>query len=505
MNNKCHPEPFGKAQDRKCDRMYNQMKIKIIGAGLAGSEAALQLADSGWNVTLYEMRPKQQTPAHETDRFAEIVCSNSFKSKLLTTASGLLKEEMKMLGCKLLPIAEECSVPAGNALAVDREKFSQKVTKIISDHPNIKIIREEVTELDDELTIVATGPLSSAKLTENLTNMIGEEQLFFFDAIAPIVDAESLDYSIIYRKTRYDKGEADYLNCPFTKEEYYDFVEALNVAQKHEVHEFETEFFQNIKFQFYENCTPIEELAKRGKDTLRFGVMRPVGLEDPKTDKRPFAVIQLRAENTDGTAYNLVGCQTMLKYGEQNKIFRMIPGLQNTEFLRFGSIHRNTYLNAPRIMNVNFSLKAKPNVFIAGQLAGVEGYVESILGGLLVSRCVIEKFKLSETGISENVFVPKEDFGNEKIKEDSASSFDSACPELCRRAQDDRLLTPPTTINGQLWRHLITLKTNFQPVNANFGLLPPLDENIRDKILKKQKLANLSLSELKEFLVHNHD
>jgi methylenetetrahydrofolate--tRNA-(uracil-5-)-methyltransferase len=441
-------------------------KINIIGAGLAGSEAALQLADKGWKVTLYEMRPEVKTPAHETDKFAEIVCSNSFKSKLITTASGLLKAEMKLLGCKLLPIAESCSVSAGNALAVDRDLFAGKVTDIINNHPNIQVIREEVTEIDNELTILATGPLTSAKLTQNLIKRIGENQLYFFDAIAPIVDAESIDYDIVYRKTRYDKGEADYLNCPFSKEEYYNFVEALNSGVKHEAHEFETEFFENIKFQFYENCTPIEELARRGKDTLRYGVMRPVGLEDPKTDKRPFAVIQLRSENNQNTSYNLVGCQTMLKYGDQKRIFRMIPGLKEAEFLRFGSIHRNTYLNGPEILNPDFSLKAKSNIFVAGQLAGVEGYVESILGGMLVARNVART--------------------------------------ACLRPSNTGMILPETTISGQLWRHLITTSKDFQPMNANFGLLPELPRKIRDKKLKKQMLAERSINDLDTFLTYNY-
>jgi methylenetetrahydrofolate--tRNA-(uracil-5-)-methyltransferase len=436
--------------------------IKIVGAGLAGCEAALQLADKGWKVTLFEMRPSQTTAAHETDKFAEIVCSNSFKSKLSTTASGLLKEEMKLLECKLLPIADKCNVPAGNALAVDRDKFSELVTQEINNHKNIEVIREEFTEIGDDLTILATGPLTSPKLTKNLINLIGEKQLYFFDAIAPIVDAESIDYDIVYRKTRYDKGEADYLNCPFSKDEYYEFVEALNNGEKHAAHEFEAEFFANIKFQFYANCTPIEELARRGNETLRYGVMRPVGLEDPKTDRRPFAVIQLRAENNDKTSYNLVGCQTMMKYGDQKKILRLIPGLQNAEFLRFGSIHRNTYLNGPQILNHDLSLKAKSNVLIAGQLAGVEGYVESILGGMLVANNV------------QNL------------------SFDSI--------QVNSTLLPETTISGQLLRYLISPVENFQPMNANFGLLPALGERIRDKKLKKQMYANRSLDELTRFL-----
>ncbi|MCF7793098.1 MAG: methylenetetrahydrofolate--tRNA-(uracil(54)-C(5))-methyltransferase (FADH(2)-oxidizing) TrmFO [Candidatus Cloacimonetes bacterium] len=469
--------------------------IKIIGAGLSGSEAALQLADSGWKVKLFEMRPKLKTPAHETDKFAEIVCSNSLKSKLRTTASGLLKEEMKMLGCKLLPIAENCSVPAGIALAVDREKFSHEVTKIISDHPNIDVIRKEFTEIDDELTIVATGPLTSSTLTQNLIDLIGKNQLYFFDAIAPIIDADSIDRDIVYRKTRYDKGEADYLNCPFSRDEYYDFVTVLNNGQKHEAHEFETQIFEDIKFQFYENCTPIEELVRRGKDTLRFGVMRPVGLEDPKTDKRPFAAFQLRAENTDKTAYNLVGCQTMLKYGDQKKILRKIPGLQYAEFLRFGSIHRNTFLNGPKILNPDLSLQAKPNVFIAGQLAGVEGYVESILGGILVARNVKQTSCLHSYGkgvsLEKTASIPEFRNENEKIK-----ILKSDC-------RSNSMILPETTVSGQLWRHLITPVKNFQPMNANFGLLPPLIEKIKDKKLKKQKLADRSLKDLKQFLFFN--
>ena len=473
-------------------------KIKIIGAGLAGSEAALQFADNGWKVELFEMRSKVQTPAHHTADFAELVCSNSLKSKLITTASGLLKEEMKLLGCKLLPIAEECSVPAGNALAIDRELFSRKVTSLIESHPNISIHREEVTALNDELTIVATGPLTAENLIKSLIEIIGNEQLYFFDAIAPIVSAESLDHNFIYRKTRYDKGDADYLNCPFSRDEYFQFVEALNEAEKHEAKEFESEFFSKIDFHFYENCTPIEELARRGKDTLRYGVMRPVGLENPKTGERPYGVIQLRTENKNKTSYNLVGCQTMLKYSDQKKIFRMIPGLEKAEFLRFGSIHRNTYLNGPHILNENLSLKNKPNVFIAGQLSGVEGYVESILSGLLISKIIqVESVKQtsglltimdmknvsSKTGVLQKTDIPKEGFGNDK-------------KSLTKSVE----LLPKTTISGQLWRHLITENKNFQPMNANFGLLPPLVEKIKDKKLKKQKLAERAIGDLKELI-----
>ena len=429
-------------------------KINIIGGGLAGAEAALQFSKSGWKINLFEMRPKKMTDAHNTGNLAEIVCSNSFKSKLMGTSSGVLKAEMKLLGCELLKIAEETSVPAGNALAVDRDKFSQKVTEIISNDKNITVIEKEVVEIDDSLTILASGPLTSSPLTEHIAQIIGKKQLYFFDAIAPIVSADSLNYDIIFKKSRYDKGEADYLNCPFSKEEYYRFVEALNNGEKHEAKEFETKLFQDVNFNFYENCTPIEELARRGKDTLRYGVMRPVGLIDPRIGKRAFAVLQLRTENNDKSYYNLVGCQTMLKYGEQKDIFRLIPGMENAEFYRYGSIHRNTYLNSPEIINQNMSFKNKKNLFIAGQIAGVEGYTESIFSGLLTAKIII----------------------------------------------DDLPMLPETTISGQLWRHLITSTKNFQPMNSNFGLLPEIKMEKKNKRLKKELLGQRAVQSLSEFL-----
>lgn len=435
-------------------------QINIIGGGLAGSEAALYLGNNDWKVTLYEMRPGKITPAHQSGDFAELVCSNSFKSKLSTTASGLLKSEMKLLDCVLLPIAEKFCVPAGNALAIDRNKFAENITKIVEDHPNINVVREEVKNICPGKTIIATGPLTSEALTAAIIEKIGDEHLYFFDAVAPIVSAESLDNEIVFSKTRYDKGDADYINCPFSKEEYYQFVDALNDAQKHDIHEFESDFFNNIDFSFYENCTPIEELARRGEDTLRFGVMRPVGLEDPRTGRRPWAVIQLRAEQTDLSSYNLVGCQTMLKYGEQKRVFQLIPGLKNAEFLRYGSIHRNTYLNGPHILNPDLSLKCDPDVFIAGQLSGVEGYVESILSGLLIAKIINDEFDLEGGEVS----------------------------------------LPDTTISGQLWRHLISESSNYQPMNANFGLLPDLPERIRDKKKKKQALSDRALDALKSCL-----
>ena len=424
-------------------------EINIIGAGMAGSEAALQFAAAGWKVNLFEMRPLVMTPAHETGNFAELVCSNSLKSNLITTASGLLKAEMEILGCKLLPLAAQCAVPAGNALAIDRERFAELVTNIIKEHANIKVFNQEVSQLPEALTVIATGPLTSEALLKALIPYLTEQHLYFFDAIAPIVSAVSLDHEIVYRKTRYDKGEPDYLNCPFTKDEYYQFVDALNEAEKHTAHEFENEFFASIDFKFYENCTPIEELARRGAETLRFGVMRPVGLETP-AGSRPYAVLQLRTENQNFTSYNLVGCQTMLRYPEQKKIFRMIPGMQKAEFLRYGSIHRNTYINSPQLLNSDLNLKALPNIYFAGQITGLEGYVESIFGGLLSFQIIARQLK-----------------------------------EL-----------PEATISGQLWRHLQTEVKNYQPMNANFGILPPLAERIRDKKKKKSALSERALQAL---------
>lgn len=434
-------------------------EITIIGAGLAGCEAALQLADRDWKVNLYEMRPRKMTPAHQTDKCAELVCSNSLKSLRIDTAAGLLKEELKLLNCKLLDIAMQNIVPAGHALAVDRDAFAEFVTKLIEANPNIRLIREEATTIPDGLVILAGGPLTSDILMQELIKNLGNEHLYFFDAIAPIVCADSLDRSIIFDKSRYDKGEADYLNCPFSKDEYYEFVSALQNGEKHSAHEFENDFFTELNFHFYENCMPIEELARRGVDTLRFGVLRPVGLEDPRTDRRAFAVLQLRAENADRTAFNLVGCQTMLKYGVQKEIFRKIPGMQNAEFLRYGSIHRNSYLNSPALLNPNLSLKAMPNVWLAGQFSGVEGYTESIAMGLIVS-----------------LIINYEQTSNETL-----------------------LPLPKSTILGQFWQRLTTpTEHRFQPVNANFGLMPEI-LNI-DKKNKKQEYANRALRDLQTWI-----
>ncbi|MBW6515973.1 MAG: methylenetetrahydrofolate--tRNA-(uracil(54)-C(5))-methyltransferase (FADH(2)-oxidizing) TrmFO [Candidatus Cloacimonetes bacterium] len=438
--------------------MSEQKSIKIIGGGLAGCEAALQLAKLDWLVDLYEMRPNKMTSAHQTPFLAELVCSNSLKSELLSTASGLLKEELRLLDCELLKIAENNKLPAGNALAVDRNAFASEVTDRINNNPNIKVIYQEVTTLDDDLTIIATGPLSSDWFIQSLLQIVGSEDLFFFDAIAPIISTESIDLDKVYYKARYDKGSADYLNCPFSKEEYQRFVEALIVSEKYIGKEFEREYFNDLRqskdLKFYENCMPIEELARRGEDTLRYGVMRPVGLEDPASGKRPYAVLQLRIENKDRTAYNLVGCQTMMTQASQKNVFRLIPGLENAEFYRFGSIHRNTYLNSPHLLADDLTLKQKRSIYVAGQLSGVEGYVESIASGLLVSLIVGKKF----------------------------------------------FSLPEETIIGQLWRRLTNEENQpFVPINANYGLLPPMQEIIKGKQKKKELLAARSIKALKDF------
>ncbi len=428
--------------------------ITIIGAGLAGSEAALQLAARGWQVRLVEMRPDKLTEAHQSADFAELVCSNSLKSTRLDTGAGLLKAELNMFGCVLLKIAEGCRVPAGHALAVDRELFARKVTERIRQTPQIEIVNKEQDCIPQGKVIVATGPLTSNPLMEQIRRMIGDEHLYFFDAIAPIVSADSIDYDVVYQKDRYDKGEPDYLNCAFDKDQYLRFVQALMEGEKHEAHEFEDDFFASVRFSFYENCIPIEEIARRGVDTLRHGVMRPMGLEDPKTGRKPYAVLQLRTENEYRSSYNLVGCQTMLRYGDQKQIFRLIPGLEQAEFLRYGSIHRNSYLNSPQVLNPDLSFKANPEVFVAGQLSGVEGYTESIGFGLLVALQVAEQIGT----------------------------------------------LPEETILGQLQRRLQnTEEKRFQPCNANFGLLPELEDRIRDKKLKRELLSKRSLTALEAF------
>jgi methylenetetrahydrofolate--tRNA-(uracil-5-)-methyltransferase len=418
------------------------MKIKIIGAGLAGCEAAWQCARHGVEVELYEMRPVKSTPAHQTGKFAELVCSNSLKSESENTAPWLLKEEMRRAGSLLMEIARETAVPAGHALAVDREAFAARVTEAISVEPLIKVIHEEATRIseNDGLTIVATGPLTSDALSREIARLSGSDHLYFYDSISPIVEAGSIDMSRVYFAARYGKGTADYINCPFSKEDYDRFLDALIAAQSVEGHDWE-------KLNYFEGCLPIEEIARRGRDTLRFGPMKPVGLEDPGTGKRPYAVVQLRRENLRADSYNLVGFQNHLKYGEQARVLRLIPGLENAKFVRYGQIHRNTYINAPSLLTERLNMKAHANVFFAGQISGVEGYTESIATGMLAGM------------------------------------------HAARVAQGIGALPPPReTALGSLVHYICHAEAkNFQPANITFDLLPQLDEAARRKIRDKKQ------------------
>lgn len=427
--------------------------VHVIGAGLAGSEATWQLVKRGVPVVLHEMRPVVSSPAHKTEEFAELVCSNSLRAANVENAVGLLKEEMRRLDSLIMRSADKNALPAGGALAVDREKFSQDITAELSQHPLVTVVKEEITDLEalDGIVIVASGPLTSPKLSENIQSIIKEEYFHFFDAAAPIVTAESLDYSKVFLASRYDKGTADYLNCPFyTKEEYVAFREALNEAEKAPLHEFEEE-------KYFEACMPIEEMARRGEDTMRFGPLKPVGLVDPKIGKEAYAVVQLRQDNGAGTLYNLVGFQTHLKWPEQKRVFAMIPGLEQAEFVRYGVMHRNTYLNSPKLLTHRFQLRANPRFYFAGQMTGVEGYVESAASGLMVGIHVAKR-----------------------VLEESEIEF------------------PATTAHGAL-AHYISNETveNFQPMNVNFGLIPPLEQRIRGKKEKNLALANRALEALK--------
>ena len=433
-------------------------QVLIAGGGLAGSEAAWQLARRGVRVSLCEMRPQRPTPAHKTDQLAELVCSNSLKSNAPGAASWLLKEEMRRADSLLLRLADECAVPGGSALVVDRERFSAAVTQAIEQHPLITLRREEVTDIPgDRLTLIATGPLTSDSLAQSLQRLTGTESLAFYDSISPIVDADTLNLDRIFRASRYGKGGDDYLNCAMTEDEYRAFYEALMSAETVQAHEFE-----DVKY--FEACLPIEELARRGYDTLRFGPMRPVGFIDPRTGKRPYALVQLRAENLRYASYNLVGFQNHLKFPEQKRILRMIPGLENAEFLRYGQIHRNTYINAPRLLSPDLSFRASPQVFIAGQLSGVEGYVECIATGLLAGTALAHR-------VRQETFAPP----------------------------------PRTTALGSLV-HYITHASpqNYQPANIAFDLLPPLEnlprEIVRDRRARREKQCERALTDLQPWL-----
>ena len=428
-------------------------KIAVIGAGLAGSEAAFKIAEEGFNVDLYEMRPVKKTPAHRTQNFAELVCSNSLGGKDLTTGAGLLKEEMKILGSVTIPVAEEFSVPAGGALAVDREKFSKKITDIVENHPNIKVIRKEITKLpeDYDFIIIATGPLTSEDLSKEIQKITGAEYLYFYDAIAPTVDAETVDYSKGFWGDRYGKGEGDYFNCVLTEGEYELFYNELLKGEQVPLKDFE-------RAVFFEGCLPIEEIARRGKQTLLFGPMKPVGLTDPKTGKQPFAVVQLRKENREGTLLSMVGFQTKLKYPEQKRIFRLIPALKNAVFVRLGSIHRNTFIQSQKVLRPTLQLKKDPKILFAGQITGVEGYAASaatgILAGINVSRML--------------------------------------------RGQEP-VVPPETTMLGGLIKYITEPKEELQPMNPNFALLPDLDKKIKNKRKRKLLKAQRAIQNMKRF------
>ena len=432
--------------------------VTVLGAGLAGCEAAWQLARRGIPVTLYEMKPQKFSPAHKSQGLAELICSNSLKASRIDSAAGLLKEEMRRLGSLLVPCAEQCAVPAGGALAVDRDQFSRLVTQAIEDEPRITLRREEVTELPAGPAIVATGPLTSEPLAEKILALCGGA-LSFFDAAAPIVTRESLDMDHCFTASRYGReeegSEGDYVNCPMNKEEYDRFVDALVTAERAPVHSFDAR-----DPKVYEGCMPIEVLASRGHDAIRFGPMKPVGLKDPRTGHRPWAVLQLRTENREKTLFNLVGFQTNLKFGEQKRVFGMIPGLAHAEFVRYGVMHRNTFLNSPALLDGDFSFRRRPGLYFAGQITGVEGYMESAGSGILA-------------GIN-----------------------------LARRLQGrEPLLLPETTMLGALSRHVSQYAgKDFQPMGANFGVLPPLPEKIRDKRQRYMALSQRALCDLEPML-----
>ena len=454
--------------------------ITIIGGGLAGTEAAYQIANRGIKVKLYEMKPVKFSPAHSNNNLAEIVCSNSFKSNLHTNACGLLKEELRLLDSLLIKTADKVAVPAGQALAVDREKFSEEITKKIEEMDNIEIIREEVgkdkgnnslKELSkDSIVIIATGPLTSDSLSEEIKEITGDEGFHFYDAAAPIIEKESIDMNIAFWGDRYDqeRGKSEdidewknrikdnnkdsYINLPMNKEEYELFWNELVKAEVVELHEFE-------KREIFEGCMPIEVMAKRGIDTLRFGPLKPVGFTDPRTGKRPYAIVQLRQDNSSGNLFNMVGFQTNLKYGEQKRVFRFIPGLENADFAKLGVMHRNTFINSPELLDGTYNLKKNNNIFFAGQITGVEGYVESIASGLVASLNAIKRY-----------------IGEEEI------------------------IFPEETMIGALAKYIATENKNFQPMNANFGIVPGLDEKIKDKKIKYGKLADRALEKIKNIL-----
>ncbi|WP_340016646.1 FADH(2)-oxidizing methylenetetrahydrofolate--tRNA-(uracil(54)-C(5))-methyltransferase TrmFO [Paenibacillus sp. FSL K6-1318] len=433
--------------------MTNEQQVTVIGAGLAGTEAAWQIASRGVRVKLYEMRPVVKTPAHHTDKFAELVCSNSLRANGLTNAVGVLKEEMRMLNSLVLSAADKHAVPAGGALAVDRDGFSGEITSTLHQHPLIEVVNEELTSLpEDGIVVVATGPLTSPALSEQIKALMGEEYFYFYDAAAPIIEKDSIDMNKVYLASRYDKGEAAYLNCPMTEEEFDVFYEALITAEVAQLKEFEKEIY-------FEGCMPIEVMMKRGKQTALFGPMKPVGLVNPHTGELPHAVVQLRQDNAAGTLYNLVGFQTHLKWGEQKRVFSLIPGLENAEFVRYGVMHRNTFINSPKLLLPTYQFKERPNLFFAGQMTGVEGYVESAASGLIAG-----------------MNAAKAALGQELV------------------------VLPVETTLGSMAQYITTADfKHFQPMNANFGLLPKLETKIRNKKEKNEALAQRALDGINSF------
>ncbi|KXY27777.1 FADH(2)-oxidizing methylenetetrahydrofolate--tRNA-(uracil(54)-C(5))-methyltransferase TrmFO [Bacillus sp. FSL K6-0067] len=427
--------------------------VNVIGAGLAGSEAAYQIAKRGVQVRLYEMRPVRQTPAHHTDKFAELVCSNSLRANTLTNAVGVIKEEMRLMDSVIIRAADECSVPAGGALAVDRHEFAAKVTEYVKNHPNVTVMNEEITEIPEGPTVIATGPLTSPDLSAQLKELTGEDYFYFYDAAAPIVEKGSIDMNKVYLKSRYDKGEAAYLNCPMTEEEFDRFYEALIAAETVPLKEFEKEIF-------FEGCMPVEVMASRGRQTLVFGPMKPVGLEDPKTGKTPYAVVQLRQDDAAGTLYNIVGFQTHLKWGPQKEVLQLIPGLENAEIVRYGVMHRNTFINSPNLLRPTYQYKQRDDLFFAGQMTGVEGYVESAASGLLA-------------GINAARLVKGE----------------------------EPVVLPPVTAMGSMANYITaTNAKNFQPMNANFGLFAPLEKKIKKKAERNEAYATRALETIRNFV-----
>ncbi|PEL89029.1 FADH(2)-oxidizing methylenetetrahydrofolate--tRNA-(uracil(54)-C(5))-methyltransferase TrmFO [Bacillus wiedmannii] len=427
--------------------------VNVIGAGLAGSEAAYQIAKRGVQVKLYEMRPVRQTPAHHTDKFAELVCSNSLRANTLTNAVGVIKEEMRLMDSVIIRAADECSVPAGGALAVDRHEFAAKVTDYVKNHPNVTVMNEEITEIPEGPTVIATGPLTSPDLAAQLKELTGEDYFYFYDAAAPIVEKDSIDMNKVYLKSRYDKGEAAYLNCPMTEEEFDRFYEALIAAETVPLKEFEKEIF-------FEGCMPVEVMASRGRQTLVFGPMKPVGLEDPKTGKTPYAVVQLRQDDAAGTLYNIVGFQTHLKWGPQKEVLQLIPGLENAEIVRYGVMHRNTFINSPNLLRPTYQYKQRDDLFFAGQMTGVEGYVESAASGLLA-------------GINAARLVKGE----------------------------EPVVLPPVTAMGSMANYITaTNAKNFQPMNANFGLFAPLEKKIKRKAERNEAYATRALETIQNFV-----